>query len=412
MVLLCALLIVLGLAERLAFLPVRTSDMGIYQTPWLQAAERAGGSYLRHKFTNYTPFYEHCMALMALFPGTAVLRIKISGVLFDGMLAFTVTRLVPRGRRLLAAAVTLALPTIAMNSALLAQSDAIYGAMVAACIAAALRKKPVWAMLAFSAAIAVKLQALLVAPLLVLLWLDRRQPLCSFALVPLTYVLFALPMAMAGRSAIEIFGVYSQQYDFFAILSVNAPNVWQVGQSMMSYERGLMLGLPCAVMLTGTAILLLWRAGTLHARNGLLLAAAILLIIVPYVTPKMHDRYFYLVDPVMVALACRDRRFLAPMLLAQTASLLSYVPFIADSYIAFDPVWGRAGEVAQVTRLNYGILPLFGAVAMGAALILLMGEAYRCAKWDTGILRRWPWGGGFQAYRFADDGRHSLSARR
>jgi len=116
----------------------------------------------------------------------------------------------------------------------------------------------------------------------------------------------------------------------------------------------------------------------------------------------------------MVALACRDRRFLAPMLFAQTASLLSYVPFIADSYIAFDPVWGRAGEVAQVTGLNYGILPLFGGVAMGAALILLMGEAYRCAKWDTGILRRWPWGAVFRliASRTTGGTRCRLGGRR
>ena len=377
----CVLLLAIALVERVAFLPARTVDTVSYLTPWLHAAEQEGGGYLRHSFTNYTAFYEHCLALIALFPGPGVLRTKIFAILCDGALALAVSRLVPPGRRWLAASATLALPTVAMNSALLAQSDAIYGAMAIACIAAALHRRPVWAMLAFSAAIAVKLQALLVAPLLVLLWLHRRQPLWTVALVPVAYLLFALPMALAGRPAAEIFDVYRDQFGLYAMLSNNAPNLWQVGQLLMSYDEGVRLGLPGAAVASGVAILLLWRVGTLHTRDGLLLAAAILLILVPYATPKMHDRYFFVVDPVLVALACRDRRFIAPMLLAQAASAMAYVPFIADGYIADDPTWGRAGSVAVRTGFSYPMLPLFGAVAMGAALVLLVGEAWRRAEW-------------------------------
>jgi Gpi18-like mannosyltransferase len=409
MVVSCGLLLALGLIERFMFLPARTIDMILYLTPWLQTAERAGGSYLSHAFTNYTAFYEHCLALIALFPGPEVLRVKIFAILCDVVLALMVTLLAPPGRRLLAAAVTLALPTIAMNSALLAQSDAIYGAMVVACIAAALRKRPVWTMLAFSAAIAVKLQALLAAPFLVLLWLDRRQPLWTFAMVPLAYLVFALPMAVAGRPLLEIFGVYGQQFDFFKILSNNAPNIWQVGQGLMSYEHGLMVGLPGAMLVMGAAVLLLWRAGTLHARDGILMAAAILLILAPYVTPKMHDRYFYLVDPVLVALACRDRRFLMPMLLAQAASIFAYVPFIADTYIAGDPIWGRAGSVAVATGFSYPMLPLLGTATMGGALVLLVGEAYRRAQWRPLTLGGWPWAS--QADPFAGGKQLSPPAR-
>jgi Gpi18-like mannosyltransferase len=386
---LCVLLLALGLAERLAFLPARTVDTAMYLIPWLQAAERHGGGYLRHSFTNYTAFYEHCLALIALFPGPEVLRVKIFAILCDGVLALAVSRLVPPGRRWLAAAATLALPTVAMNSALLAQSDAIYGAMAIACVAAALHDRSVWAMLAFSAAIAVKLQALLLAPLLVLLWLDRRQPLWTFALVPVAYLLFALPMAVAGRPGAEIFGVYAGQFGLYAKLSSNAPNLWQVGQLLLTYDHGVRIGLPGAVAASGVAILLLWRAGTLHARDGLLLAAAILLILVPYATPKMHDRYFFLVDPVLVALACRDRRFVAPMLLVQAASVMAYLPFIADGYIADDPTWGRAGSVMARTGFSYPMLPLLGAVAMGAALVLLVGEAWRRAEWRGFAMPAW-----------------------
>lgn len=373
---LCLLLIAVGLAERLAFLPARTPDATEFLIPWLRAAERAGPAYLRHPFTNYTPPYEHCLALMALFPGPPLLRVKLFSILCDGVLAFAVSRLAPPGRRLLAAAITLALPTIAMNSALLAQSDAIYACMMVGCLLGAIAARPVWTILAFSAAVAVKLQALMAAPLLVLLWLARRQPWWTAALVPLGYLLFALPMAIAGRSLAEIGGTYGAQFGYFAVLSNNAPNIWQLGQKLIGYDHGLMIGLPAAMLITGAAIGLLWRWRTLHTCDGLLLAAAILLILVPFVTPKMHDRYFYLVDPVLVALACLDRRFLTPLVLAEGASILAYLPFIADGYIRHDPVWGRAGSVARDWGVAYTDLPLLGAAAMGTALALLVREAW------------------------------------
>ncbi|PTS73378.1 hypothetical protein DBR17_18390 [Sphingomonas sp. HMWF008] len=236
-------------------------------------------------------------------------------------------------------------------------------------------------MLAFSAAIAVKLQALLLAPLLVLLWLSGRQPARTVALIPLAYGLFALPMALAGRPLEEIFGVYYQQAGTFAALCKGAPNIWAFGQMLVSYQRGMAIGLPAAAAVTGAAILLLWRARSLRTPSGLLLAAAILLVVVAYFTPKMHDRYFYLVDPVMVALVCRNHRFLVPMLLAQAASIFAYLPFILDGYVARDALWGYTGWIAQTTGVNYAMLPLPGALAMGAALVLLVGAAWRRAAW-------------------------------
>ena len=365
------LLVAIGVAERVAFLPLRTSDTEHFLKPWLLAAERLGPAYLRQPFTNYAPFYEHCLALMALLPGPGLVRVKLFSCAGDVLLAAAVARLVPRERRWLAGAAVFALPTVAVNSALLGQSDAFYAIAIVAMLVAAERRRPVAAVLAFSVAIAIKLQALLAAPVLVLLWLERRQPAWTAALVPVAYVAFALPMLVAGRPLGAVGGVYGAQFGYFADLSANAPNLWQVGQKLIGYEHGLMVGLPGAVLVTGAAILLLWRRGTVREADGLLLAAAVMLVLVPFVTPKMHDRYFYLVDPVLVALACRDARWWRALACAEAASLLGYLPFVLDGYLMHDPVWGRAGSVAAATGLSYRALPLVGMVLMGAALALL-----------------------------------------
>ena len=51
-------------------------------------------------------------------------------------------------------------------------------------------------------------------------------------------------------------------------------------------------------------------------------------IFLPYVMPKIHERYFYLADMLSILYACsrRDRRFM-PLLVAG-ASLMSYVPYL------------------------------------------------------------------------------------
>jgi Gpi18-like mannosyltransferase len=57
-------------------------------------------------------------------------------------------------------------------------------------------------------------------------------------------------------------------------------------------------------------------------------ASAVFAIGVPFVLPGMHERYFYLADVLTVVLAFyRPRLWFVP-LLVQTASLLSYLPFL------------------------------------------------------------------------------------
>lgn len=378
-------LISAGIAMRLAFLPAHTSDIDDYLLPWLASATARGGGYLRHPFTNYTAFYEHCLALMTLLPGPALVRIKAFSIAFDVLLASTVASMVPRRRSVLAFALTLAMPTIALNSAFLGQSDAIYASFVMLALLACDRRRPISAIIAFSVAIAIKLQALLFAPVLLLMFLEQRQPFRSFLLVPLAYVAFAMPMAFAGRPWTEILGVYGAQFRGIQVLSANAPNAWAILQKFIDYRPGLDFGLPFAVAATGAAIAALWRRRVVANSHGLWSAAAILLVLVPFVTPKMHDRYFYLVDPVLIVLFCHNRRYLAPLLLAQCASLLAYMPFILDGFTSASG-WGRDGATIDPLWFSYRASPVLGAVAMAAALYRIV----KIALSENTAKRKWP----------------------
>ena len=57
-------------------------------------------------------------------------------------------------------------------------------------------------------------------------------------------------------------------------------------------------------------------------------AAVVFVLLVPFVLPGMHERYFYLADVLTVVLAFYRPRLWYVPLLVQAASLLSYLPFL------------------------------------------------------------------------------------
>lgn len=378
------LTLVVLVGVRVALIPAKTPDQQLFLLPWLADAETMGGGYLKQAFTNYPPFYEHVLAGLALLPGPPLLRIKLFSVLFDFALAASATRLVPPPRRLAVFLVVLALPTVIINSAMLGQSDAIYATFVILALASTVARRPVLAMLMTSVALAVKLQALMFLPFLLLMALERRQPLWTFALLPAAYVAFALPMLLAGRSVTQLVIVYLGQFEALQELSLNAPNPWAVLQKFVEYPTGLAVGLPLSVAITGAAILFLWRSGIARSREGMLVSAAILLILAPYATPKMHERFFYLVDPVLVALACTYRGYVLPMIAAQLGSAAAYVPFISRMYGRANPWFGEHGWLQRHLSIGWGAFLGLGVVSMTCALVLLIAKARELSEPRTG----------------------------
>jgi Gpi18-like mannosyltransferase len=360
---------------RYAILPMTTEDQNIYLIPWLTEASVLKSDYLRHPFTNYTPFYEHALAFMALLPGPESVRIKLFSILFDIVLAAFVSRLVPAGHRMFTFALVLIIPTVVINAAGWGQADAIYASFVVAALVAADHRRPVVTMLAVGVAIAIKLQAIIIAPIIGLLILARRQPLWTLALVPLPYLVIASPMIIAGRPLPEIYGVYFNQFGTFQSLSANAPNIWMFLKKFVDYNTGLMIGLPFACIVIAGLTLAINRIKLINTTEGLLLAAAIVFIAVPFITPKMHERYFYLVDPTMAALCMHGARYIVPFVLAQMASLCSYVPFVVLTYDPDNWLLGPNGIVEQRLTIGWGLFPALGGLIMGLVLWLLLKVA-------------------------------------
>jgi len=95
--------------------------------------------------------------------------------------------------------------------------------------------------------------------------------------------------------------------------------------------------------------------------SRVVLLGTVLVILVPYFLPAMHERYFFLADVLSVVAAFYVPRRLWPVpLLVQFASAFSYVPFLA----------GRRG--VEAIPVDFWIL----ALAMLLALALVLREFF------------------------------------
>ena len=258
--------------------------------------------------------------------------------LFEPLLAYAVMRLFELraekrslGGALSAYLLTLALPTVVFNGAYWAQCDAIYTALLLYGLCAALEERPYRAMAGFGLALAFKLQAVFLFPLLPVLWAARRVRIKHLLALPGAWLAAQLPALLGGCALAHVLSPYFAQLGYSMDLTLNAPSLFQlfVPEQMnpwMFRNYGIAMALVAAFGLCA----LLWRCRARLTPALLTDAAFLLVLAVPYLLPHMHERYFFAADALSVAYWAGKRgRFWAP-LLTVLASFRCYLYFVQD----------------------------------------------------------------------------------
>ena len=277
-----------------------TSDMHDFLLPWYDYIQSKG--ILRamgNNFSNYTPPYTYLLALMTLtssFIPKAV-AIKVISICADFVNAFLVYKIVRLKypydlAPLWAAGAFLCLPTILINSAFWGQADAVYMVFLLASLYFFLKEKSVWGMLTFSISFTFKAQAVFLLPFLIVLFLKRQIKIADFLLVPIVYSVLCLPVVLLGRGWVDVLTIYLIQGQTYHWLSANAPNLY-IFVSNSYYRAGIIIGLIVTLIGTGTWVALTVLRKKSFSQERLPLIALVSVALLPFLLPKMHDRYFY-----------------------------------------------------------------------------------------------------------------------
>jgi Gpi18-like mannosyltransferase len=321
-----------GILLRVPGLPYETADAVEYLKPWYAFALARGWGGLGEAFTNYTPFYSYLLVAAAKLDGLAAPLTLVKGISFvfelgNALLAAAIaSRLGARPQRaVIAFALVWLAPSVIQNGSFWGQADAIWTFFLLLALLALLSQQPGSAALAFGAAASVKAQALFLAPLGLALILNRTvRPLWLLA-VPGIYLALALPTLLLGRPLPEVAAIYFGQSTNFTSLSMNAANPY-VFVAPEFYPFGVVIGLGLAAVAGLVFAARVARAPAPLAPDTLLLAAAFSFMLMPFLLPKMHERFFYAFEIVVLVLAVARPAMAGVALAAQLTAFLSYLP--------------------------------------------------------------------------------------
>jgi Gpi18-like mannosyltransferase len=346
-------LLFLALILRIAFFPKESVDYLEFIEPWYSYIQLHGGfAALKTQFSDYNVPYLTLLAAASYLPLDALVVSKSISVIFDGILAYFVYLFVrlkyeKKEIALGAAIIMLFLPTVVLNSSAWAQCDSIYTTFCIGSMYFYCRKRPFWACIFFGLAISFKLQAIFLAPILLVLLIKRRVPFRYFLLIPAVFLLTIVPALMAGGKLWDILKIYQVQSDVFdslKMLTLNAPNLYQwisIPPSWFYIAKDL------GIVLTGIVVAVL-IGGILQGRKSLTSAYLVKMTLlftvgIPFFLPMMHERYFYIADVFSVIYAFWNPEYYYFPLLIQLSSLDSYILFLFDisaiplSFVAFAP---------------------------------------------------------------------------
>ena len=327
--------IALAMLLRYCLLTFESVDYLCCTGVWYDTIREHGFSALASGFSNYTPFYLYCLYLVSVvLPQiSSVVATKLPSIAGDIVCAWYVYRMVRLKYRgdspwpFFAFLAVVFSPTVVLNSSFWGQADSLYTAALMACLYYLLIGRETLAMLAFGAAFAMKLQAVFFVPFLFILLLKRTVSWKRTGFIPLVYVLAALPSWLAGRPLWELATIYAAQAGLYHDLTLNAPTLyaWVPHKMYRFFYPGGLVAAVCACYLF---VLLVYKSRTALTSPILIQLALASVMIVPYVLPKMHERYFFAGDVLSIVFAFYyPKYFYVPIMIGLT-SFFSYQPFL------------------------------------------------------------------------------------
>lgn len=364
-----------ALALRLRFFKFESTDYTLFLQYWFDTLKQNGGlAAIGINLGDYTPPYYYLMALLTYIPIKDLYLIKLLSFAGDIVMASYVMRIVrlkyPEFWGEIAYTVVLFLPSVIINSSVWAQCDSIYTAALAACVYYLMAGKNYRAVTAFSIAFVFKLQAVFLAPFLLLLLLKRKIKLKGVLILPLVYIIAIIPAVLMGRNFWDLLTVYFRQAKEYNTLTMGLPNLY----TWFPTDAPEFVG-TAAIYFAGAVVLAtlvyLCRKRFAMTKEMVLALSLFYVMLLPYILPYMHERYFYPADILSVAFA-----FYYPE--------KSYVPVIT----VFTSMYSMCHFLFGVHFINMkilSILMLFNLIWVGIHIV------YRIRDGESGRVVRKNW---------------------
>lgn len=341
--------IFLSLLIKYLFLDYESPDYIEALSIWYDTIKENGGfaALKNGKFSDYNASYLYIMAFLTYLPIHKLYAIKLVSILFDYAAAFWIYKIVKlkysnSSYAISAFALVIFAPSLILNGSLWAQCDVIYTSFLLMSAYYFIKysqnksdfNSKLLALFAFALALAFKLQAVFFVLPLLFLYLNKKIVWYQFLIIPLVLFLFILPNYFLGRAFMDLVLIYGHQVLNYPRLSLNCPNIYQLLPTA-PYE----FFMPAGIVLTFATVLLFaflfLRKKIAFNADNFLRIAMISLLVIPFLLPKMHERYFFAADIFAILYAFYfPKRWFLPILIGGI-SIFSYAGFLFEPPFEF-----------------------------------------------------------------------------
>ncbi len=352
----------LSMLARVVMLDYNSADYDSFLAGWVDAFRKGGFRMLGENVGDYNLLYQYTLLAISMSPLYDLYLIKAFTILFDYLLALSMMRAakVFCGERaqLPVFLIMLVLPTTLIEGAFWGQCDSVYAFFVIMFLCDLKTAHP-WRSAAFLAlAFAFKLQTIFVFPVVLLALIHKTyKPKHALAFFGM-YILTMIPALLAGRSFISALSVYANQSmgQYYHRLTYNAPNLYiffpmlefanTQEYTWMRFIKGInskatnpyltmdlfpplqQAALYACIILILIAVIY-WLGHYKEVTSDMTLRFAMFFaVFLPFVMPKIHDRYFYLADMLSILYAFKYRQRVYIPFLVIGASFMSYMVFL------------------------------------------------------------------------------------
>lgn len=347
MLLAAAVCLCCGMYARVTMLGFQSSDYINCLLPW---TKKLGSLPLREALStpigDYNLPYLYFLTILSRTGWDELLHIKSMSCFFDVVLAYLVMRITAlevKDRRLQLASFLIVLisPTVMINSAQWAQCDSTYVAFCLLAILGTMTGRGRLCAISWTVAFCFKLQAIFILPALaVALFVWQVKPR-HLLWIPAVYFASLLPALVCGRSLLSCMNIYGGQLGEYNKLFLNAPTVWRffgAGRPEEYNNMAVYVALGAIVIFT---ILCLSFSKKMN-RAQLFRLFFISSVLVPYLLPRMHERYFYMAEILALVYFMYDhKRWYVPVAIT-LISLAGYVAAMCGEGV-FDQLYAAVG---------------------------------------------------------------------
>ena len=323
---------------------------------WTRTIKQNGfGTFWKTK-ADYSPIFLFFCAIISLFPEGE--KITVNNVTYEknwiylfkgfyflcvigmaiGVYLITKRLTKDKNKSTIAYIVTLVLPTVIMNSAVWGNSDSTLGVTLVFALYFAMLRKDYLAFLFLGLSFGNKLQAVFLLPFFVYLILNRKLKLHATVFMVFGLMATFIPSWICGAPFTQPFEFIGVQMGRWNNLTYGCANMWH----LLNFKGDIVgkgatwIGLALIGVLVAVIHM---RRIDLDNDHNYMKVAILMIFAVIFFLPHMHERYFYVIEVLVIvyAIISPKRFYFVPLM--QLSGAIAYYHYLSGKY--FIQSWGE-----------------------------------------------------------------------